>query len=105
MYTINDFAMLKPMKYYSSDDTSNKKYQDMIVKSLNKRYKKATEIEATNEVENLDIRLKTIENTLYFLRSIALRVIPSAETPHTMPNIVQPSAVLSFLKAQSAQGV
>ena len=41
------------------------KYQDMIVKSLNKRYKKATEIEATNEVENLDIRLKTIENTLY----------------------------------------
>ena len=30
MYTINDFAMLKPMKYYSSDDTSNKKYQDMI---------------------------------------------------------------------------
>ena len=30
MYTINDFAMLTPMKYYSSDDTSNKKYQDMI---------------------------------------------------------------------------
>ena len=28
--TINDFAMMTPMKYYNSDDTSNKKYQDMI---------------------------------------------------------------------------
>ena len=46
-----------------------------------------------------------IENTLYFLRSIALRVIPSAETPHTMPNIVQPKGVLFSLKAHSAHGV
>ena len=42
-------------------------YQEEIVKTFNKRYEKATDIQSTNEVENLEIRLNTIENTLYLL--------------------------------------
>ena len=42
-------------------------YQENIEKIFNKRLKKATDIKPTNEVENLEIRLNTIENTLYLL--------------------------------------
>ena len=42
-------------------------YQEEIEKTFNKRYKKATDIQSINEVENLEIRLNTIENTLYLL--------------------------------------
>ena len=36
-YTINDFAMLTPMRYYSNDDGSNQKRKDMI-ENKNKEY-------------------------------------------------------------------
>jgi len=42
-------------------------YQEQIVNTFNKRYEKLTDIKSTNEIENLDIRLNTIENTLYLL--------------------------------------
>lgn len=42
-------------------------YQENIIKIFNKRLKKATDIKSSNEVENLEIRLNTIENTLYLL--------------------------------------
>ena len=42
-------------------------YQEEIEKTFNKRYEKATDIQSTNEVENLEIRLNTIENILYLL--------------------------------------
>ena len=42
-------------------------YQNTIIKTLTKRYEKALDIEQTNEVENLSIRLNTIEKTLYLL--------------------------------------
>ena len=42
-------------------------YQEEIEKIFNKRYEKATNIKSTNEIENLQIRLNTIENTLYLL--------------------------------------
>jgi len=41
--------------------------QNMIVKILAKRYEKALEIEKSSEIENLSIRLNTIEKTLYLL--------------------------------------
>lgn len=42
-------------------------YQEEIEKTFNKRYEKATSIQSTNEVENLEIRLNTIEKILYLL--------------------------------------
>lgn len=42
-------------------------YKEKIVNTFNKRYEKLTDIKSTNEIENLDIRLNTIENTLYLL--------------------------------------
>ena len=42
-------------------------YQEEIEKTFNKRYEKATDVQSTNEVKNLEIRLNTIENTLYLL--------------------------------------
>jgi len=42
-------------------------YQDEIVKIFKKRYEKATDIKSTDEIENLKIRLNTIEKTLYLL--------------------------------------
>ena len=42
-------------------------YQEEILNTFNKRYKNATNIQTTNEVENLEMRLNTIENTLYLL--------------------------------------
>ena len=42
-------------------------YRNTIIKTLTKRYEKALDIEQTNEVENLSIRLNTIEKTLYLL--------------------------------------
>ena len=45
-------------------------YQENIVKIFNKRYKKATDIRTTKEVENLLVRLNTIENALYLLSDV-----------------------------------
>lgn len=42
-------------------------YQEEIVNIFNTRYEKATDIKSTSEIENLQIRLNTIENTLYLL--------------------------------------
>lgn len=42
-------------------------HQEEIVKVFSKRYEKLTNIQSTNELENFDIRLNTIENTLYLL--------------------------------------
>lgn len=44
-----------------------KDYQNKIVAIFNKRYKKATKIDKNSEVENLQIRINTIEKTLYLL--------------------------------------
>lgn len=43
------------------------KYQDDILKTFEKRYKKATEIEISKDIENLNIRLNTIEKVLPLL--------------------------------------
>lgn len=43
------------------------KYELQIEKIFKKRYKKLTDIKQENEIENLDIRLNTIENILYLL--------------------------------------
>ena len=43
------------------------KYEDQIEKIFKKRYKKLTDIKQANDIENLEIRLNTIENTLYLL--------------------------------------
>ena len=42
-------------------------YQEKIESIFKKRYKKATDVQNSKEVENLIIRLNTIENTLYLL--------------------------------------
>lgn len=42
-------------------------YQEEITKIFNDRYNNATDIESTNDIENLEIRLNTIKNTLYLL--------------------------------------
>lgn len=42
-------------------------YKEQIEKILNKRYEKSLNIEKSNEIENLDIRLNTIEKILYLL--------------------------------------
>lgn len=43
------------------------KYQNDVEKILKKRYEKATNVDKSSEVENLEIRLNTIEKTLYLL--------------------------------------
>ena len=43
------------------------KYQNDVEKILKKRYEKATKVDKSSEVENLEIRLNTIEKTLYLL--------------------------------------
>jgi len=42
-------------------------YQEQIEKTLTKRYEKTLNVETSNEIENLEIRLNTIEKTLYLL--------------------------------------
>lgn len=43
------------------------RYQEQVEKVLKKRYEKALDAEKANEIENLEIRLNTIEKTLYLL--------------------------------------
>lgn len=43
------------------------KYQNDVEKVLKKRYEKATNVDKSGEIENLEIRLNTIEKTLYLL--------------------------------------
>ena len=42
-------------------------YQEKIKRIFEKRYEKSTDIQESKEIENLIIRLNTIENTLYLL--------------------------------------
>ena len=44
--------------------------QEEVAKVLKKRYEKAIKVEQSNDVENLDIRLNTIENTLDLLSEV-----------------------------------
>lgn len=57
-------------KYLEKIQQLTKEYtevQDEIKKIFNKRFEKAVKVEESNELENLEIRLNTIEKTLYLL--------------------------------------
>lgn len=43
------------------------RYREQVEKILKRRYEKALNVEKSNEIENLEIRLNTIEKTLYLL--------------------------------------
>lgn len=46
-----------------------------------------------------------MENTLYFFKSIAFKIIPKIAIAHIIPKIVQPVEVLYSLNVQRANGV
>ena len=63
----NNKDIAKYLEKIQALEKEYEEYQNIIIKTLNKRYEKATKVEESNEINNLDIRLNTIGKTLYLL--------------------------------------